>query len=184
MDLYEALRLRAIRAVQKPDEGAYLRYIHRWYSRTFHTPLHVVEELDPVDVLTAFYEQTYEDMEEADREREIGELLETPVERRERLIAKDIERAEAFEFAEYTAKEQLRQDQRKVADLKANESKRFLRQQVPETTMAKSTMPIAVKDLKEIPPDIEMRFVAESDFEAALEGPGTMVPGGKPQSSK
>lgn len=181
MNYYEALRLRAIRAIQKPDEDAQLRHIHRWYSRTFHTPLHMVAELDPVDIFTAFYEQTYEDMDENEREDELERLLETPEERIQRLIAKDIERADAFEFAKFTEEEEKRKEIRKIADLKAGQVQKF-GSRIPETGLPKELPAVALKDLKELPPDIEMKFMSESDFEAELDGPGTMIPGR--QSSK
>lgn len=178
IDYYSALRLHAIRAVQKPDIDSNLRYIHRWYSKTFHTPLHVVADLDPEDILTAFYETTYEDMSEEDREQEIRELLETDEEKSARLRAKDEERADAYEFAKHTAEEERRkEDQKRLKDLELKEKRKF--QQVPEAALPKP-MTTAMKDLKELPPDIEMKFTSAEDFEAELEGFGTMMPGKKP----
>jgi hypothetical protein len=66
MDIYEAVKINALHSVIKPDEEYYMRFIFRWYSKTFHTPLHLVPDLPVIDVLTSYYEDMYEKMEEAD----------------------------------------------------------------------------------------------------------------------
>lgn len=175
IDYFSSLRLLAIRAVQKPDADSNLRYIHRWYSKTFHTPLHIVSELDPEDVLTAFYETTYEDMEDNERNQEIAELLETDAERTKRLRAKDEARADSFEFAKFTAEEERRKEDRKrLKDLELKDSRRPFQQAVPETSLPRTPL----KDLKELPPDIEMKFTSAETFDELLED-DNMMPGSK-----
>jgi hypothetical protein len=68
------------------DADYRLRYINRWYSKTFHTPLHVVDDLPTEDVLIHFYECQFEDLEEAERLKSISELLESIDERKKRLL--------------------------------------------------------------------------------------------------
>lgn len=179
MDYYRALRLLAMRAVEKPDREANLRSIYRWYSRTFHTPLPQVEDLPIEEVLMTYYESTYEDLGDEERARELESLLETPQEAQEKRRRQDSERAEAYDFAIFTAEEERRKqaaEQRKLSDLKPEEQRKFAK--APETTLPK----IPIKDLKEIPPDIEMKFVTNEEFEAELDRPAL---GGskKPQSS-
>lgn len=70
MDIYEAVKINALHSVLKPDEEYYMRFIFRWYSKTFHTPLHLVPDLPVIDVLTAYYEDMYEKMEEGDLAQE------------------------------------------------------------------------------------------------------------------
>jgi hypothetical protein len=64
MEFYEAVRLNALHAVHNKDDDYYLRFIFRWYSKTFHTPLHMVDDLPLIDVITAYYEEMYEKMDE------------------------------------------------------------------------------------------------------------------------
>ena len=180
MNYYLALRLQALRAVLAPDEDANLRSIFRWYSRTFHTPLHQVEELPVEDILTAFYEQSYEDLSEEDRKAELDELLETPEERKVRMRLKDEERAEAFEFARLSAEQERRKEAKKLADLKPESGRPLIPQKPPETSLPKNVVPGSA--MKELPPNIEMKFVSDDDFEAELNAEAMMPR--KPQSSK
>lgn len=163
MNYYMALRLRAMRAVLTPDEDAHLRRIFRWYSQTFHTPLHQVEELPVVDVLQAFYEDKYETMAEEDREKELIELLETEEERALRLKEQDERQTDTFDFAKFTEAEVRRkEEQKKLKDLAPDQAEKF--KQVPE-----SKLPTAMERL---PEGVEIKFVSADTFEAELEGFG------------
>jgi hypothetical protein len=174
-----------MRSVEEPDRAATIRSILRWYSKTFHTALHVVEDLPLEDVLTAYYESTYEDLEDEQRAKEIAELLETDEERVARLRRQDEERAEAFDFARFTEEEERKKEAKKrMADLNPKENQRFVKKEAPETSLPKPMKTTPLKDVKELPPDIEMKFVSDEAFEQELEGFGSMVPGSKPQSSK
>lgn len=70
MDLVEAIRLISLRLVvnsqsrksEDVDPDYELRKIFRWYSKTFCTPLDRVEELPIVDILSAYFEETYEEL--------------------------------------------------------------------------------------------------------------------------
>lgn len=168
MDLFAALRLKALLAVTKPDEEADLRYIFRWYSKTFHTPLHQVAELDPADVLTAFYETTFEEMTEEERAKDLYELLERPSERRLRLKAKDEERAEIYTFAKLAeSQEAAKAEKKRLADLEvAKQQTTFKPVKPPETSLK-------VQDLKNLPQEIEMKFATAESFEDLLDGPST-----------
>lgn len=78
----EAMNLIALKGAAHPDFASQVRYVIRWYSKTFSTPLHVVEEEIPMeDVWLAFFEEKYEDMEPEELERAIEEALKTPDER-------------------------------------------------------------------------------------------------------
>lgn len=163
MNYYMALRLRAMRAVTAPDEDAHLRRIFRWYSQTFHTPLHQVEELPIVEVLQAFYEEKYEGMEEEDREKELLELLETEEERAVRLKDQDEQRADIFDFAKFTEAEVKRkEEQKKMKDLATDQAEKF--KQVPETKLP--------APMGRIPEGVEMKFASAETFEDELEGFG------------
>ena len=59
-NLYRSYQIKAAEDVLDPDEQAFFRKICRWYSKSFHTPLHLVESL-PIDhILTNYYESTME----------------------------------------------------------------------------------------------------------------------------
>jgi hypothetical protein len=81
VDLYHALQCQAMLSVLKPDRESWLRHVLRWYSKAFHTPLHEVSALPVEDVLTAFYEDSFEAMEDAEREDHLQKLLETEEQR-------------------------------------------------------------------------------------------------------
>lgn len=82
-----------------PDEVSpdyAVRKIMREYSKKFHTPLHVVYELPIEHVLRAYYEEVFEDLEDADLESEAREMRMTEEEERAAKARKDIEDAEVF----------------------------------------------------------------------------------------
>jgi hypothetical protein len=60
MDLFEAIEISALKSVLKPDDEYFLRRIFRWYSEKFHTALHEVEDLPLDDVLTTYFECSFE----------------------------------------------------------------------------------------------------------------------------
>jgi hypothetical protein len=97
------LRLEAMRSVLRKDADYWLRYICRWYSEHYSTPLHEVGTPSGIvplrDACHAFYEVYYKDLNEADREHEIELLTQTPEEERQANLAKDIVEAENWQFA-------------------------------------------------------------------------------------
>lgn len=103
MDLLTAIQLSAMKAVEQPDHEACLRRVFRSYSKTFHTPLHIVEELPEEVVLQAYYEELYSEMKPEDRELEIEALLETDEQRAERQTKKDSEAAAVAALVSDTA---------------------------------------------------------------------------------
>lgn len=178
MDRFKALRLLAIKAVLEPDNEAHLRHVFRWYSKTFHTPLHIVETLDEDDVLQAFYESWFEDMNEDDREKELAELLETETQRRERLRKLDAERAESFDFARFSAEQEEKArklseiDPKKEAPLQDPAFKAATKSLTPASALPK----VAQDKAPKMEPDIEMKFVSSDEFEKELEGWGPIAP--------
>lgn len=171
MNHYEALQLLALRAVEKPDGEARLRGICRWYSKTFHTPLHVVEELDEDDVLTAYFESIYEEMEESERQDIMRQLLETDEQKAARARARDEEAAESFEFARRMADEaRIAAAKKKISDVKE-----VVR---PASTLSAPARLVtkALSEVEKLEPDVSVRFVDPIAFEKELEGFGEMGP--------
>lgn len=86
-----AIKINAMMAIKKPDYSAFLRKIFRWYSKTFYTPLRDVEDMPIVEILTAYYEELYDKMEEADLKQESIKLSMSEQEWTEKLIAEEQE---------------------------------------------------------------------------------------------
>jgi succinate dehydrogenase flavin-adding protein (antitoxin of CptAB toxin-antitoxin module) len=105
VDFYEAFQKKALAAVLRPDEDAFLRHVFRFYSKTFHVPLPEVDDLPLDHVLTSYYEEGFENMGEEDREEYKERLTETPEERTERLAKEKAAEAADDEFFEKLNKE-------------------------------------------------------------------------------
>lgn len=114
MDVLDSLRACALRDVlsKNASRDYNLRAIFRYYAKTFHTPLHVVQDLPLVDVFQAYFEENFEAMEYEDLEAERQRLIETPEQRAARADAEVDFTEEADEFAAEVAamekEEQLR----------------------------------------------------------------------------
>lgn len=70
LSFYEIVKINALDSVIQKDQEYMIRHILRWYSKTFHTPLPQVEDIPFVEVLTAYYEERFENMEEQDLKEE------------------------------------------------------------------------------------------------------------------
>jgi succinate dehydrogenase flavin-adding protein (antitoxin of CptAB toxin-antitoxin module) len=81
VDILDALQLRAVVAVLKPDREAWIRYICRWYSREFNTPLDRVWDLPLEFVVTNYFEAACEAMDDEQRHEYLNELVLTDEER-------------------------------------------------------------------------------------------------------
>ena len=88
MDTIRALQLIALKnLLGEQSEEARWRQICRWYSKTFATPLHVVEDLPRLDILQHYIEENYENLQDAELHLEADRLL-TP---EEDLAKEDVE---------------------------------------------------------------------------------------------
>jgi len=73
------------------DPGYPLRKIFRWYAKTFFTPIHEVEELPLYDVLQAYFESTFEDLDHEALDIEVADLVETDEELESRQKKEDVD---------------------------------------------------------------------------------------------
>jgi len=175
MNHYDALKLLALRAVMKPDGEASYRSICRWYSTTFHTPLHLVDEIPEDEVLTAYFESTCENMEDPERQDLLSKLLETDEDRRRKALAKDLEEVESFEFARQMAQEEKQKRAKaKIADVKVE--KRVSMLSAADRRPASLPQDSAKPAFEKLEPDVNIKFVGAEDFEKELEGFGNMTP--------
>jgi hypothetical protein len=153
MDPLDAINFIALKHAAKPDAESNLRYVMRWYSKTFSTPLHqVMHEIPLEDIWLAFFEERYAGMEREDLEEHIAEALETPEERRARLTAEEEEKAGNDAFVRMT-------EEAAKATATKQEPVPFAPPVMAET---KPDAPI------EVPPDIAMTFVTPEEMEKLL----------------
>jgi hypothetical protein len=156
MNKYEALRLVALQGAYKPDAESNVRYVMRWYSKTFHTPLHEVYDLPLEDVWLAFYEERYQALEKEDLEDEVSKALESPEARNEREMEDEAEKASALEFAK------MSEAMNKVAKTVDKVKETLGAMKTPE-----ATLPPAAPVVEE---GIDMQFVDPEEMERLLSG--------------
>lgn len=106
-DVIKSARLLAMQAVKTDlvDPQYFFRLVFRWYSKTFSTPLHIVEELPLEDVLQHYFESKYETLEPLELEEELKAILETAAERKEREQKEAEEEMSDEQFLEELRKE-------------------------------------------------------------------------------
>ena len=76
MDNVKAIKLIALKDVMLTASAeAQWRSVARWYSKTFATPLHEVEDLPRLDIIQAYFEEHYENMNEGELHNELQSLL-------------------------------------------------------------------------------------------------------------
>jgi hypothetical protein len=93
MSLADDLQVIALRDVLVGDSEYRLRFLCRWYSKTFSTPLRLVSAIPLSEILTAFWEERYEKLEPHELEEERQLLTETEDDRRARLSREDAQAA-------------------------------------------------------------------------------------------
>ena len=157
MNKYEALRLMALQGAYKPDAESNVRYVMRWYSKTFHTPLHQVYELPLEDVWLAFYEERYQALEKEDLEDAVAKALESPEARQEREMEDEAEKASALEFAK------MSEAMNKVSKTVDKVKETLGAMKAPEATLP-------VVPSTPIEEGIDMQFVDPEEMEKLLSG--------------
>lgn len=173
MDLIKALQLKALRNVMcdSADRDYHLRFIFRWYSKTFHTPLHEVQSLPIVDVLTAYFEERFENFNEEDLRQEKVRLTETEQEKKEREAREEADRlleedfVKQTELAERSRLESLKQSSSPIVEGAKLAADKIFEGRAPDTAIAST-------DASE--PLIKIDFIDEKTFEQDLEGFGSM----------
>lgn len=162
MEDIPSIRAIALRNVLKSDSEEYLtRKIYRSYSKAFHTPLHVVEELPEYDVFLHFFEDMYESMEAKEREAEVDDILLTDEEADAQRRREDADEAELFEINRDIIAEEGNLDKIKLP--KEGNAMVALKKLSKEVELAVDSFKT------EIEPGIQMVFEDnwdESDFEA------------------
>lgn len=152
MDIVRALRLVALRNVlipDKADEDYGIRRIMRWYSKTFHTPLHVVEDLPLDDILLAYWEEHYEELSDAELYQHKEDLFTTEEQRRQARKKVDLADADADDFARMVAEEEQQKAEKKTEQKAQSLPQKPVEQRIPEATLPSDF---------ELPPDMHFEF--------------------------
>lgn len=63
---YTLAQLQALHDIANKTDDYFCRKVLRWYSKTFHTPLHQTESLPWLPILQHYYEAHYEALPEKD----------------------------------------------------------------------------------------------------------------------
>jgi hypothetical protein len=135
--LFHQLRvISAAEVTRKAPSAAYsIRQIFRWYSKTFHTPLHMVQDIPLYDIVQAYYESHYESMEEEDLRAEVQNLLLSEEEKIQKSLQDD---AEEFSLAQLERElaEEAKQQAPKTLESIAEEKKNEAPIEMPEIKMS------------------------------------------------
>ncbi len=91
MDRVKNIQLQAMRAIVTPDDDALFRFVCRWFSEKFSTPLMDVYDLPADFVLQHYFEDMFSNMSRDERYKRAIELIETQAERQERLRREESE---------------------------------------------------------------------------------------------
>lgn len=129
LGVFDSIRLIALRDALAPEEKKSidyrLRYIMRWYSKTFHTPLHQVYDLPVEELLRVYFEEKYDAMEPSELFEELNKIFASPEKEQAEQDAREAD-DEAF-FQEVLAEarqleeEQIKKKEQQVVPLPQDE---------------------------------------------------------------
>jgi hypothetical protein len=119
MHFTKALQLLALKEVnaEHPSEDFQWRKLQRWYSKTFATPLHLVEDIPLYDIVRVYWEERYEGLEEAELHLEMEAAVKTDAELEAEAIKKAEDDLYTKKFADGVEKEAAEQNKEKAKRL-------------------------------------------------------------------
>lgn len=175
LEYYKALQVLALREVIKkePSPAYRMRQIFRWYSETFHTPLHLVEELPLFDIMRHYYEANYEKLKEdpVGLQEELIELSQNDEEAAAAKAKKDKEDFENWTF-ERDAEQEAKYQQAAKVKIMAAQAAKPKQQPVfsPPSASLRARMSAddapAAPDISKPPePTIKMSFIGLDELE-------------------
>ncbi len=160
MDLAAQIKIIAFKEVRDSTAEYHLRHVYRWYSAKFATPLHLVPSLPFSDILTAYFEDQFENMDADELEEERRLLTETEGQRLERIAAKEAEEASEADFLAMAETEAKRLESTKIPEQPAVRPINHPHKQAKEADLPE---PIS------LPPDVTVKFVDDSFFENLMD---------------
>lgn len=155
MDISRMIQLISMNNVLNQPPDYRLRLLQRWFSKTYYTPLYMVSDMSIEDLLMHYFESTYQDHTEEERQEIIEELLESDEARAERL-----QREEQLVTKTNKSDDDLIESLKKQSTIKKEEPKEVKIEKTETVNLNKKT-----EEIPELQP-IEMKF--DEDFEAEL----------------
>jgi hypothetical protein len=154
LDNIRAIKLIALKDVlMETSVEAQWRRVARWYSKTFATPLHLVDDLPRLDIIQSYFEEHYENLDEAELNRELQELLKP-----EDQLQKSLDKAKD----DSSLDELVKQAESKVKAVKVIKAKRAPVKEPSKQDVSKEMLAAiadlgealtSIKDTAEEPPD-------------------------------
>lgn len=192
-NLWSDVRTVALRDVLGQRGDYVLRRIYRWYSKTFATPLHLVEELPLEWILQHYFECMWEKLEPDEIQEEKRKILLTVEEQFREALEKDAEKI-GESAGEVLALEEVRkvllgiqsqQEQRPSPDGKGH-------RHPPLPPQPKALEPMWNPDLgtgmakAPAPPNINMSFadMSPAEFDAVLDEEPSNLPHEPPRKPR
>lgn len=139
-----------------------LNRIFRGYSRKFYTPLHVVYTLPLQDVLTAYFDDLFENMDPDQLEDMRIELIKSEEDKAKEKAAEEDHEAEDLQILEQMSRE-AEESAKKIEAL----TKSGVRPLVNNRMEAPMGNPL-LEDLKKMP-EIKMSFVSPAELEEQMD---------------
>jgi hypothetical protein len=135
--LFHHLRvISAAEVTRRAPSAAYsIRQIFRWYSKTFHTPLHVVQDIPLYDVVQAYYESHYESMEDEALQEEVHKLILSEEEKFQQALQEDAEEYSLAQLERELAEEAKQQAPQTIESI-AESKKQEVPVEMPEIKMS------------------------------------------------
>jgi len=176
----EAIRIIALQNVlsrrkkKAIDTDFQLREVFRWYSTTFHTPLHVVETLPLDDIFTHYWEAHYLELDEKELEAARSDVLADPDELKEMQKVEDendLETHLLFQDERRRQAEQKKKDTIGKLEEAANALKGLGKDFKRSFNSPESELIMGPKNPPTIPPDVQIVF-ADEDLDLDVDGMG------------
>src|ERR1700690_144096 len=145
----------------KPTSHEYdINRICRYYAKKFNTPLHVVRnELPLHDVLTAYFDDLFEGMDDDVLEDTRLDLLKSQEERNKDKDAKDLEEVDIFDIMKETALE---------AEALSKKMGEMVKAGMKPLVSNKGDVPLENPLLPKAMQDIKIKFLTEQEMQANL----------------
>lgn len=186
----DGVRTRALAAIMDPTHEDSLMGVFEWYSKEFHTPLHIVQnELPLDDVLSAYFRSVYKVMPPEERHNLAIWLLETPEERAARFSEDKkndddfIRQAQAANSKKVTPAEAAFARMKKARTPNFEGSEDALKvlplpaRKLATKTMPETKLPESLPD----PEEVTITYMSAEDFERDLDKPIAPPPRAKPK---
>lgn len=179
MDYVDGIRICALASVLYPDDEDQIHEVFEWYSREYHTPLHVVQDLPLDSVLFCYFRAVYRNMNPEDRHNHAIWLMETPEERQKRA---DSDKNEEDDFLRQAREANKKKGNKADAAMQAFQ--RMKEKSLKKQDDLPAPPPPQAPPQNESPKgqeaqgeeEVTVRYVSSGDFEAELDMPKKLPP--------